>query len=75
MTLTLEEAQAQLPEVIHRLQTGEVVVITEGNQVVAKIVGDRRPLQQRPEPGLGKGMLTILAEDDEHLKDFEDYLP
>ena len=75
MTLTLAEAQAQLPDVIHRLRTGEEVVITEGNQVVAKIVGDRRPVGQRPEPGLGKGMITIKSEDDEHLKDFEEYMP
>ena len=75
MTLTLAEAQAQLPEVIHRLQTGDEIVITEGNQVVAKIVGERRPLGRRPEPRLGKGMITIVAEDDEHLKDFKEYMP
>lgn len=75
MNLTVAEAQAQLPEVIHRLQAGEEVVITEGDQIVAKIVGDRGPLRQRPEPGLGRGMITINAEDDEHLKEFEEYLP
>jgi antitoxin (DNA-binding transcriptional repressor) of toxin-antitoxin stability system len=75
MTLTLAEAQAQLPEIIHRLNSGEEIVITEGDQVVAKIVGDRRPMRQRREPGLGKGMLTIVTEDDEHLKDFEEYMP
>jgi hypothetical protein len=26
-------------------------------------------------PGLMKGKLTVIAEDDEHLKDFEEYMP
>ena len=26
------------------------------------------------EPGLWKGKLTILSDDDEHLKDFEEYM-
>lgn len=74
-TLTLEETQARLPDVVHRLAAGEEVVITEGNQVVARLFGERRPLSQRPEPGLCQGMMTIISEDDEHLKDFEDYMP
>ena len=75
MTLTLEEAQTQLTDVVHRLHAGEEVVITEGDQVVARIVGEHRPLRQRPGPGLCKGMITIVSEDDEHLKDFEEYMP
>jgi len=29
----------------------------------------------RPPPGLGKGMMTILSEDEDHLKDFAEYIP
>jgi hypothetical protein len=29
----------------------------------------------RPPPGLGKGFITIVAEDEEHLKDFQEYMP
>jgi hypothetical protein len=29
----------------------------------------------RPPPGLGKGYITIVSDDDEHLKDFEEYMP
>ena len=29
----------------------------------------------RAVPGRGKGMLTIIAEDDDHLKDFAEYMP
>jgi antitoxin (DNA-binding transcriptional repressor) of toxin-antitoxin stability system len=53
---------------------GEEVVITENNQPVAKLVVS--PAEKpRPVPGLCRGMLTILAEDDEHLEDFKEYMP
>ncbi len=74
-TISLAEAQAQLPDLIHRLRSGEEVVITEGSQVVARLVGERRPLVPRPGPGLCKGMMTIVADDDEHLNDFAEYMP
>jgi prevent-host-death family protein len=74
-TVTIQEAQAQLPDLIHRLNPGEEVVITENDQPVAKLVSEKPPLRQRPEPGLCKGMITIVADDDEHLKDFAEYMP
>ncbi len=69
--ISLEQAQAHLPELIDRLKPGEELQITKGNRTVAKIVSERKPRQF----GLGKGKLTILKEDDEYLKDFEDYMP
>ena len=29
----------------------------------------------RPPPGLGKGFITVIEDDEEHLKDFADYMP
>jgi antitoxin (DNA-binding transcriptional repressor) of toxin-antitoxin stability system len=74
-SVTLEEAQSKLPNIIHHLTAGDEVAITEGDQVVARIVGERRPLRQRPGPGLCKDMITIVADDDEHLNDFAEYMP
>lgn len=74
-SITISEAQAHLPEVIASLSRGEEVAITEGAQVVARLVGERPPVAQRPGPGLGKGMITIVADDDEYLKDFAEYMP
>jgi prevent-host-death family protein len=72
--LSLAEAQARLPELIRGLAPGDEVLITENSQPVAKVVGV--PAEKpRPIPGRAKGMLTILKEDDEHLKDFEEYMP
>jgi len=68
--LTIAEAQSRLPDVIQQLQPGEEVTLSERDRIVARIVGDGRSVLRRPKPGLAKDMLEILADDDEHLKDF-----
>jgi antitoxin (DNA-binding transcriptional repressor) of toxin-antitoxin stability system len=73
-TVSLEEAQAHLPELIAQLQAGESVLITREEHPVAQLV----PVAaEKPQPRFGNcmGMLTIIAEDDEHLEDFREYLP
>lgn len=73
--ITVEEAQAHLKELIEKLSPGEELLITENQRPVAKLVGEKTKPVQRPGPGLCKGMLTIVSDDDEHLKDFKDYMP
>jgi antitoxin (DNA-binding transcriptional repressor) of toxin-antitoxin stability system len=73
-TLTIEEAQARLPDLIHHLMPGDEVVITENEQPVAKLIAPRAE-QPHPIPGRGKGTLLIHSEDDEHLEDFKEYMP
>jgi antitoxin (DNA-binding transcriptional repressor) of toxin-antitoxin stability system len=74
-TVTIEEAQAKLPELIDTLALGEEVLITRNQQPVAKLVGQQQRVRKPRRPGSAKGMLVILAEDDEHLEDFKDYMP
>lgn len=74
-SVTLEEAQAKLADLIRKLTPGEEVVITDNNQPVARLVSEKTAPRQRPQPGLGKGMITIVADDEEHLKDFAEYMP
>ncbi len=71
--ITLAEAQANLAQLVHDLAKGEEVAITEGNQVVARIVGERSGERKPRVPGNCKGMITLAAQDEEHLKDFEEY--
>ena len=61
--VTIQEAQARLPDLIHKLTPGEEVVITENNQPVAKLVSEvSKPKNGlRPAPGLGKGFITIVS--------------
>jgi antitoxin (DNA-binding transcriptional repressor) of toxin-antitoxin stability system len=73
ITITLEEAQAKLPELIASLPPGEDVVITRNAEPVAELhlIAKQHP---RPQFGNCQGMLTIEseAEDEEHLKDFKE---
>jgi antitoxin (DNA-binding transcriptional repressor) of toxin-antitoxin stability system len=72
-TVTIEDAQARLLELIEKLKFGNSVVITRGMQAVAVLV----PVQEeKPEPRFGrcKGMMTIVSDDDEHLRDFAEYM-
>lgn len=74
-TVTLEEAQAHLAELVARLVPGEEVVITQDKQPVAKLIGQREARHQPRQPGSAKGKLLLLSEDEEHLKDFKEYMP
>jgi antitoxin (DNA-binding transcriptional repressor) of toxin-antitoxin stability system len=75
-TITIEEAQVSLKELVHRLAPGEEVVITENQQPVARLVCEAKPgSKRRPDPGLGKGLITIVTDDDEHLQAFAEYMP
>ncbi len=73
-TITVEEAQAALKELIHKLAPGEEVVITENHQPVAKLVRGQ-PKPRRPAPGLGKGSILYMAPDfDEPLEEMKEYM-
>ncbi len=73
-TITVEEAQANLPELIEHLASGEELVITRNARPVAKLV---RPGSEAPQPvfGRGRGKVVVVSEDDEHLEGFEEYMP
>jgi antitoxin (DNA-binding transcriptional repressor) of toxin-antitoxin stability system len=73
-TIPVEQAEGQLGEIIDRLLPGDEVVLTRNHRPVARLVieAGERP---HPVPGRGKGMLTIISEDDDHLKDFTEYIP
>jgi prevent-host-death family protein len=74
-TIPVEEAQAKLGDLIGKLTLGEEIVVTQNQEPVAKLVG-QRPSESKPRvPGNCKGMITLAIEDDEHLKDFAEYMP
>lgn len=74
-SLTVQQAQADLPAVIADLRAGEAVVITDGGKPVARLTSEPQPSRKRRQPGSAVGRLTILSEDDEYLNDFGDYMP
>lgn len=73
-TVTIEEAQAKLPELIDHLAAGEELVITRNHQPIARLLAEEPPKRQPRKAGSAHGMLTILVEDDDHLQGFEEYM-
>jgi len=73
-TITVEEAQVHLKALIRQVAAGQDIIITENQQPVARLVGEpaKRQSGLRPPPGLGQGMMTILAEDEDHLNRLTD---
>lgn len=70
-SLTVQEAQAKLNELIHDLKPGDEVVITDNDEPVARLL----PTEQRPKaprrPGTLRGTVTYMAPDfDAPLDDF-----
>jgi prevent-host-death family protein len=72
-TMTIEEAQAKLSELIERLAPGEEIVLTRNARPVAKLVAQSGDAP-RPICGRGRGKLVVVSEDDEHLQGFEEYM-
>jgi antitoxin (DNA-binding transcriptional repressor) of toxin-antitoxin stability system len=73
-TLAVEQVEGHLTEIIEKLSPGEEIVLTRNDKPVAKLIGTAGE-NPRPLPGRGKGMLTIISDDEEHLKDFAEYMP
>jgi len=72
--VTLEEAQANLGELINKLQPGEELVITRNDEPVAKLVTMATPKLPR-QPGLLKDKILYMSEDfDAPLEDFKEYM-
>jgi prevent-host-death family protein len=74
-TVTLEEAQARLPELIAKLRAGDEVIITDHAVPVAKLVGDHNGSAKVPRLGTAKGKILYMADDfDAPLEDFKEYM-
>lgn len=74
-TVSIAEAQARLPELLEQLKPGDELTITRDDRPVARVV----PAPSGPEPGRpvfgrGKGKLVVWEDDDDHLKDFAEYM-
>ncbi len=70
--VTLDEAQAQLNELIDAAVSGDTVLITTNADRIVQLV----PVLQRvsrPQFGGGKGLMVMADDFDEPLADFEEY--
>ena len=88
MTISIEQAKAQLDSLIERSSAGEEVVITRDGRPVARVMPPAHtgpteqaeatsplPSQSPRQPGWGKGIITYIAPDfDAPLDDFKEYM-
>lgn len=72
--VTIQEAQARLSDLIHRLSPGDEVVITENNQPVAKLARTEAKKQWPCKAGSAKGKIRIAPDFDEPLDEFREYM-
>jgi antitoxin (DNA-binding transcriptional repressor) of toxin-antitoxin stability system len=73
-TVSLEDAQAHLPQLIDQLGPGEEIVITRDEKPVARLTPAAAPTTPR-RLGTLKGTVRHLAPDfDAPLDDFKDYM-
>lgn len=73
MTISVEQAKSTFAELIQRTSRGETVIITQNQKPIAEL----RPLaavEPKPVFGACKGQMTIVADDEEHLKDFSEHM-
>lgn len=73
-TVTIQEAQATLQELIHQLPPGEEVVITENNQPVAKLARTQQTQQWPCQVGSAKGKIWMSPDFDAPLEEFREYM-
>ena len=79
-TITLQEAQANLAELVHRLAPGEDVTSTENDRPVARLVAPppslraRPPVTGVPKDGNCEGLFVVPDDFKEPLEEMGEYV-
>ena len=74
--ITLEEAQARLPEIIDKQVPGEELYITKNDRIIAKLITEPKPAQEPRQLGTLKGTVLYMAPDfDAPLEEFKEHMP
>jgi prevent-host-death family protein len=74
VSVTIQEAQAQLSDLIHRLQDGDEILITEDDRPVAKLARTEPKKQWPSKAGSAKGKIWMAPDFDAPLDDFKEYM-
>lgn len=74
-TISVQEAQTKLKELIDNLAPGDEVVLTENQLPVAKLVATPTPPRMPRQPGTLRGTVLYMAPDfNAPLEDFKEYM-
>ncbi len=61
--MAAEDIRLTMSELVDQLAPGQEIILTRNQQPVAKLIGESPPRPDRPDPGLGRGMITIVSDD------------
>jgi len=83
-TISLQEAQTNLVELVHKLAPGDLLIITENDQPVARLEAvpadpqrqprPRPPVTRIPKAGSLKGLLVVPDDFKEPLAELREYM-
>ena len=74
-SISIEEAQSHLSEIIASLVPGEEILILRNEEPVAKLVGEKAAPTESRKPGRGKDRILFMADDfDAPLEEFKEYM-
>lgn len=73
-TVSLQDAQAHLPELIHHLSPGDELIVTENNRAVARIVPPAATAGARKLGTLRGTVLFVAPDFDAPLDEFKECL-
>jgi prevent-host-death family protein len=74
-TVTLEEAQTHLAELIDQLQPGAEIIITRDNQPIARLTSQAKLNGPPRTPGTLRGTVLYMAPDfNAPLEEFKEYM-
>ena len=73
-TVTIEEAQAKLPELIEHLQPGEEITITDHGQPLAQVKKAQRTTWPCKAGSAKSSILRIAPDFDAPLEEFQEYM-
>jgi antitoxin (DNA-binding transcriptional repressor) of toxin-antitoxin stability system len=74
VTVTIREAQAQLADLIHRLNVGDEVVITEDDQPVARLARTDAKKHWPCKAGSAKGKIWMAPDLDAPLEECKEHM-
>ncbi len=72
-TITIQDAQAKLSDLIHTMAPGEELLITENDRTVAKLVVTPQTERKLRQLGTMRGTVLSMEHFDDPLEEFEEY--
>jgi antitoxin (DNA-binding transcriptional repressor) of toxin-antitoxin stability system len=73
-TISIQEAQSRLSDLIHNLSPGDELVITENNLPVARLSRSEPKTSWPCKAGSAKGKIWMAPDFDAPLEEFKEYM-